>query len=1085
MGVDIVLYDGRVLKVMEGDAEHAELLRGIRGGGASTFGVVTRMYLRLYPESRVEAFFYAGPTGEVYGLGGAREIEDFASDLPPNISFFFKQQVEQNGATSTLLYVACHGSTTTCRSSLRGLRLTGTLRSYRSHYSYMTGVLGAEKRESDLTTYFASMAIPESSLRGGRSNALAYIERFLTTIPRGYNFSYAACTLRPIGGAAARNDPDGELTSVSTQFRRSVLFGVCRASWSGEPPEGATDWIDTFYERYMRPIGTPDGWQYANEGSHNLPGWEQRYWNGQSGYDRMMAVKQAYDPLTVFTGWHMPGSSGSAVMQDAYFCPAVCRSQRRGCTNMPESFTCAPRPSYTSRRGSADPGPSDCDASACSHSITIELESDGRYPPPGFWLTMMTPDASPSAKCGPVSGQPELVEAYQMPGEISFFETRVTVDNICGGATYQLGVYFDTDDVRGRPCCSDGGFKAYYDGTLIFGGVDYHTVYTFTAPDDVTACPALVSSGTCSGCADQAVSGGGESSPPPPIGLRATKRTTSDSKMRDPLPRVVARGDDAAVVSLLATLLGNAPAGVIRAAADVLRGYVRGYSPGGLLWDEGDGAPVELRGLALCDIIALSSPPQPVSTSGAVRSRADVIRVEVLRDDCQSEEALRQSVTAMHRTGERGVEDYEMGMDSRNSTVILHGITARTRLDLEASGWSQVDETVIVDIFNLADSDGDGLLTEDELERSLRLFVAATTGGAGPVASRGGGAAVVRRGDLAQRPPPGFRSTTVVAQRAAQFSTTITHTREASADPLCVLPAVTFQTQCSNCGGGGGGGGGGGDDLDDRIDQGCFDANSLVLMADGKSEKRLADLAIGDRVATLVESESPRLTLSSSPVLAFAHRDAETSPGGDAGAGTAVLLEVHVRLGEGRGARRSLKLTPNHMIPVALRDSEDRAIGTRMIAAGDLRVGMLVTAVDPEGMPGAGGGNGVVVRIDETVRARGSVQLIAPMTMANTLIIDGIAVSCATEGMFLSSRSSSGYGGISSFSTATRDWLLEALLSPVYAYVLLVSSPVADWAAHRLVEGWKLQPPTSRWDWDARVRALISGAAPRNTVLLQ
>ena len=179
-----------------------------------------------------------------------------------------------------------------------------------------------------------------------------------------------------------------------------------------------------------------------------------------------------------------------------------------------------------------------------------------------------------------------------------------------------------------------------------------------------------------------------------------------------------------------------------------------------------------------------------------------------------------------------------------------------------------------------------------------------------------------------------------------------------------------------------------------------------------------------------------------------------------------------------------MKLTPNHMIPVALRDGEDRAIGTRMIAAGDLRVGMLVTAVDPEDMPGAGGGNGVVVRIDETVRARGSVQLIAPMTMANTLIVDGIAVSCATEGMFLSSRSSSGYGDISSFSTATRDWLLEALLSPVYAYVLLVS-PVADWAAHRLVEGWKSQPPALRWDWDARVRALISGAASRNTVLLQ
>ena len=478
-----MLYDGRVVTVMEGDAEHAELLRGIRGGGASTFGVVVRMYIRMYPESRVEAFFLGGPTARVSGLRGAREIEDFASNIPPNISFFFSQTVDSDGSTETLLYAACHGWGPTCRGALRRLRLSGTFRSYSSHYEYMTRVLGKERQPSPRAAYFASMAIPMSSIQGGSKNALSYMQRFISTVPRGGNFATGVCTLRPIGGAAARNDPDGELTSVSTQFRQASLYAVCRAAWEGAPPAGATDWVDAFYERYMRPVGTPDGWQYANEGSHNMPGWQQRYWNGQSGYDRMVAAKLKYDPLSVSTGWHMPGTEGSVVMQDAYFCPASCRSQQVGCTNIPESRTCAPRPEHVSRPGSAQPGPNDCKALACSHSITVELvvpDAGSRLAPPGFWLMMMPPGPSTTARCGPVRSQPELLKTFRLSPEASGTQT-VTVDKICAGALYQIGVFFERDGVASD---SDrDNFTLYYDDNRIAGGTDSHSVFTFTAPE--------------------------------------------------------------------------------------------------------------------------------------------------------------------------------------------------------------------------------------------------------------------------------------------------------------------------------------------------------------------------------------------------------------------------------------------------------------------------------------------------------------------------------------------------------------------------------------------------------------------------
>ena len=41
----------------------------------------------------------------------------------------------------------------------------------------------------------------------------------------------------------------------------------------------------------MRPLGTDDGWQYTNEGSHLIPEWQNRFWNGVEGYQRLLAVK--------------------------------------------------------------------------------------------------------------------------------------------------------------------------------------------------------------------------------------------------------------------------------------------------------------------------------------------------------------------------------------------------------------------------------------------------------------------------------------------------------------------------------------------------------------------------------------------------------------------------------------------------------------------------------------------------------------------------------------------------------------------------------------------------------------------------
>ena len=261
---------------------------------------------------------------------------------------------------------------------------------------------------------------------------------------------------------------------------------------------------------------------------------------------------------------------------------------------------------------------------------------------------------------------------------------------------------------------------------------------------------------------------------------------------------------------------------------------------------------------------------------------------------------------------------------------------------------------------------------------------------------------------------------TITATRSGARVSRNPRNAPAAASPLCGQPAVTFTTRCAGCDSGGdsdGGGGGGGGGGAEAPPLGCFDGDALVLMADGVSERRISDLAIGDRVASV----GPGGALSSTPVLAFAHRDARESD--------VDLLEVHVVVpgDRPRGAKASIvRLTPNHLVPVLMDGSAERTV---VLPARRLRTGHRgLTLV--RGAAEAG-------RVADVVHAASAARLVAPMTAANTIVVHGVVASCATEGMFFASAEGR---RAMPFALATRDALLEALLLPVHA--LLLSLPV-------------------------------------------
>ena len=159
---------------------------------------------------------------------------------------------------------------------IRSIGFRGYRRSYSSHYAFMRNSFQGGGRYELTSQYFASNAIPASSLR--RRNALAQYQNFVTNAPTGQRV-LSACSFRPLGGRAKQVDVNGELTSVSRQVRQAELFSLCYMRWAPNdgPDSMFSRYVDEFYESYMRRIGTDDGWQYTNEGQHIMPNWFNRF----------------------------------------------------------------------------------------------------------------------------------------------------------------------------------------------------------------------------------------------------------------------------------------------------------------------------------------------------------------------------------------------------------------------------------------------------------------------------------------------------------------------------------------------------------------------------------------------------------------------------------------------------------------------------------------------------------------------------------------------------------------------------------------------------------------------------------------
>lgn len=97
--------------------------------------------------------------------------------------------------------------------------------------------------------------------------------------------------------------PDPHSTAVNPSFRTAVYSMSCGLSWSSPFADTA---VINLANQYMKGLTSHGKGTYFNEPSAYLPDWKMAYWGGH--YDRLLAIKQQWDPENVFSCLHCVGS---------------------------------------------------------------------------------------------------------------------------------------------------------------------------------------------------------------------------------------------------------------------------------------------------------------------------------------------------------------------------------------------------------------------------------------------------------------------------------------------------------------------------------------------------------------------------------------------------------------------------------------------------------------------------------------------------------------------------------------------------------------------------------------------------------
>ncbi|KAI0112755.1 FAD-binding domain-containing protein [Hypoxylon sp. NC0597] len=335
LSMEVVLPNGRFVSVDE--KNYPDLFFALRGGGGSTWGVVTSLVIRAYPKKPVSTLTYS------FGIGTDVSTDTFWKGVD---AVFAKFPEYADAGMYSYWSISCFSDCSFAMApqwandidstglknlskplfdELRELGITVSDETYTDYDGVLGAIEGTWSAESEQGGVWnfntGSRLFPRSNWEDPTKLAAQNTALRQAAEKAGLMLGY---NMKP-----AVNPSVNQTNAVNPAWRATVLHAMLGATWGQEAtPEDIATANKNLVEM-MQPWrdASPNAGAYLNEADINEPNWQQAFYG--SNYDYLYQLKQKYDPWGLFWAptavgsedWYVTGQIDFYPTQNGKLCP--------------------------------------------------------------------------------------------------------------------------------------------------------------------------------------------------------------------------------------------------------------------------------------------------------------------------------------------------------------------------------------------------------------------------------------------------------------------------------------------------------------------------------------------------------------------------------------------------------------------------------------------------------------------------------------------------------------------------------------------------------------------------------------------
>ncbi|KAI2606605.1 FAD-binding domain-containing protein [Hypoxylon sp. NC1633] len=335
LSMEVVLPSGRFISVDENN--YPDLFFALRGGGGSTWGIVTSLVIRAYAKKPVSTLSYSfginsDVSADTFWEGVYAVFAKFPEYADKGMYSYWSLSCFSDCAFAMAPQWANDMTSAQLKTlsaplfaELASLGITVTDATYTGFDGVLSAIEGTWSAESEQTGVWnfntGSRLFPRSNWDGGAKfsaqNSAIRTSAEAAGLMLGYNIK------------AANNPSVNQTNAVNPAWRQTLVHALLGVTWSQEATAADIAAANKKLVDMMQPWRdvSPGAGAYLNEADINEPNWQQAYYG--SNYNYLYQLKQKYDPWGMMWAptavgsedWYVTGQIAYYPTQNGKLCP--------------------------------------------------------------------------------------------------------------------------------------------------------------------------------------------------------------------------------------------------------------------------------------------------------------------------------------------------------------------------------------------------------------------------------------------------------------------------------------------------------------------------------------------------------------------------------------------------------------------------------------------------------------------------------------------------------------------------------------------------------------------------------------------